>query len=146
MTKAYKELQRKAEFKMIIEAPDAYVAAVALSHKSFSTGRGEREQFFNLLLQLDPRQIPDLGNKLKLVMEKEFMGLTLYKDYCAARVNKATLFKLWLNCCRKSNAVTLEQMIAFAPYQEDYLRRQDRFVDEEGRTTRNMAEFMEWRK
>ena len=108
---------------MIVDAPDVYFAAVALEKHKFSTGRKDREAFFQTVCSLDPRQIPDLFNKLQLVMKKEFMGLTLYKDYCADRVNKSTLFKLWLECCRKSQAVSLEQMIEFAPYQEEYLRR-----------------------
>ena len=37
-------------------------------------------------------------------------------------------------------------MIAFAPYQEDYLRRQDHYVDADGRTTLNMEEYMAYRK
>lgn len=37
-------------------------------------------------------------------------------------------------------------MIAFVPYMEDYLRNQDRYVDAEGRTTKNMEEYMTYRK
>jgi len=56
------------------------------------------------------------------------------------------LYRLWLHCCRRHEAVSLQQMVDFAPYQEDYLRRQDRYVDRDGRTTLNMAEYMAWRK
>ena len=63
---------------MIVEAPDVFIAAVALSERKLCTGRNDRGSFFDIILGLDPRQIPDLGNKLRLVMEKEFMGLTLY--------------------------------------------------------------------
>jgi len=37
-------------------------------------------------------------------------------------------------------------MIAFQPHAEEKLRVYDRFVDAEGRTTLNMAEYMEHRK
>lgn len=65
---------------MIVESPDVYVAAVALSHRDFFNGRGDRTTFFKCILDLDPRQIPDLGNKLVLVTESEFMGLKIYND------------------------------------------------------------------
>ena len=145
---AFSNLQKNADFKMIVEAPDVYIAAVALSNTEFFNGRGDRSAFFDIILKLDPRQIPDLGNKLMLVKQDKFMGLDIYRDKKVdlERVAKKTLFQLWLHCCRKSNAVRLEQMIAFAPYQEEYLRNQDRFVDAEGRTTLNMEEYMEHRR
>ena len=146
---SFANLQKNADFKLIVESPDVYVAAVALSQTSFFNGRGDRTSFFDIILNLDPRQIPDLGNKLALVKNKEFMGLTLYNDKdctSASRVSQKMIFKLWLHCCRRAEAVSLDQMIAFAPYLEDYLRRQDRFVDAEGRTTLNMEEYMAYRK
>ena len=146
---SFSDLQKSAEFKMIVEAPDVYVAAVALSQTDFYNGRGDRTSFFKIILNLDPRQIPDLGNKLALVKSSQFMGLKLYNDKdlaSASRVSQKTLFQLWLHCSRRAQVVTLDQMIAFAPYAEDYLRRQDRYVDAEGRTTLNMEEFMAYRK
>ena len=142
---AWEKIESVSEFRLIIEAPDVYVAAVALSQRQFFNGRGHRTTFFDAILNLDPRQIPDLGNKLMLVTQKEFMGLKLYNDECPGRVSKNILFKLWLHCCRKAKVVTLKQMIAFAPYQETYLRNQDRFVDENGRTTLNMEEYKKLR-
>ena len=56
------------------------MAAVALSEKLFFEGKGDRTIFFDLVLQLDPARIPDLGRKLKLVTSDEFMGLKLYND------------------------------------------------------------------
>mmetsp|Transcript_24259 Transcript_24259/g.30074 ORF Transcript_24259/g.30074 Transcript_24259/m.30074 type:complete len:104 (-) Transcript_24259:326-637(-) len=103
---------------MIVESPDVYIAAVALKSQDFFLGRGDRTTFFNIILDLDARQIPDLGNKLMLVKEKTFMGLKIYNDKSVNldRVKKQTLFKLWSHCCSKSKAVTIEQMVAFAPY------------------------------
>ena len=96
---------------------------------------------------MNPATIPDLGNKLKLVTSKEFMGLKLYNDKMCnpERCNRKTIFNLWLHCCRKSNAVTLNQMIAFQPHAEQWLRIYDRYVDAEGRTTLNMEEYMVYR-
>lgn len=91
--------------------------------------------------------IPDVANKLKLVVAKEFMGLPLYNDKMCKpeRVNKQTLYRLWLHCCRKNDAVTIEQMIAFQPHAEELLRVYDRFVDNQGRSTLNMEEYMAYR-
>ena len=63
------------------------------------------------------------------------MGLRLYKDNCKdegdRKIKKRYLFRIWLHCCRRARAVTLEQLIALAPYWEDYLRHKDRFYDED---------------
>lgn len=64
---SFADLQKNADLKLILEAPDVYIAAVALSQKGFYNGRGDRTSFFDLILSLDPRTIPDLGNKLLLV-------------------------------------------------------------------------------
>ena len=99
-----------ADLKKLVEAPDVFVTAVALSEKSFYEGRGDRTSFFKCIQDLNPARIPDLGRKLKLVTDKEFMGLKLYNDKLCEpeRVNKKTIFNLWLHCCRKSSAVTVE--------------------------------------
>ena len=52
---SFSDLQKSAEFKMIVEAPDVYVAAVALSQTEFYNGRGDRTSFFKIILNLDPR-------------------------------------------------------------------------------------------
>ena len=108
-------LQAQTDIKKLVEAPDVFVAAVALSEKQFYEGKGSRTTFFNIILDLDPAQIPDLGRKLKLVTSNEFMGLNLYNDKMCEpeRVNKQTIYKLWMHCCRRSSAVSLEQMIEF---------------------------------
>lgn len=144
----FASLQKSTDIKKLIEAPDVFIAAVALSRREFYQGKGDRTTFFKVIHELDPRQIPDLARKLKMVMALDFMGLKLYTDKLCdpTRVKKQTIFQLWLKCCRQTRAVTLEQMIAFAPYQEDYLRLLDKYVDETGRTTLNMADYMVYRQ
>lgn len=73
-------MHKNTDFEKLIESPDVYVAAVALSKRDFFIGRGDRNTFFELILKLDPRQIPDLGNKLKLVTSAKFMSLDLFND------------------------------------------------------------------
>ena len=67
-----------------------YLAAVALSEKQFYEGKGDRSTFFQIIQDLNPKMIPDLAKKLKLVTSNEFMGLTLYNDKMCKpdRVNK----------------------------------------------------------
>lgn len=64
-----------ADIRMLIDAPDVFIAAAALSGKEFYQGRGDRTGYFDTILQLAPSGIPDLGRKLKLVTSREFMGL-----------------------------------------------------------------------
>ena len=47
---AFSNLQKNADFKMIVEAPDVYIAAVALSNTEFYNGRGDRTAFFDIIL------------------------------------------------------------------------------------------------
>ena len=63
-----------------MQAPDVYIAAVALSEQKFYEGVGDRTTFFKVIAEMNPERIPDLGNKLKLVTAREFMGLPLYND------------------------------------------------------------------
>ena len=77
------------------------------------------------------------------------MGIPLYNDKMCQpdRVNKQTIFQLWMHCCRSSNAVSIEQMIEFQPHAEEALRTYDRFVDNEGKTTlipEEYKEFSDW--
>lgn len=80
--------------KKLVEAPDVFVAAVAMSQKSFYEGKGDRSTFFKIVQDLNPKMIPDIANKLKLVVAKDFMGLPLYNDKMCKpeRVNKKTIF------------------------------------------------------
>ena len=107
--------QSYAGIGTIVNAPDVYIAAVAMSNSSFYEGKGDRSKFFELILEQNPAGIPDLARKLKLVTSKHFMELSLYNDEKCdpVRINKKIIYKLWMHCCRKSNAVTLEEMISF---------------------------------
>ena len=55
------------DVKVLLEAPDVFVAAAALSSQKFYQGKGDRTAFFNMVLEMDPAKIPDLGRKLCLV-------------------------------------------------------------------------------
>ena len=103
-------MQAMADVRRLVEAPDVYIAAVAMSQKAFYEGKGDRTTFFKIVKELNPARIPDLGRKLKLVTKSDFMGIPLYNDkMCQVeRVNKKTIFELWMHCCRKSNVVTIE--------------------------------------
>lgn len=109
------QLQSAADLKKLVDAPDVYVAAVAMSQKAFYEGKGDRTTFFKIIQDLNPKMIPDLAKKLKLVVSKDFMGMPLYNDKMCKpeRVNQRTIYRLWLHCCRKTDAMTLAQMIEF---------------------------------
>ena len=87
---ALSSMQTMADLRKLVEAPDVYIAAVALSEKSFYEGKGDRTSFFKVVMELNPARIPDLGRKLKLVTSREFMGIPLYNDKICQpdRVNK----------------------------------------------------------
>ena len=89
--------QAYAEIGTIVFAPDVYIAAVAMSRAAFYEGQGDRNKFFELILESNPATIPDLARKLKMVTQKEFMGLTLYSDRPARpeRAKKAHIYRLW---------------------------------------------------
>lgn len=42
--------------------------------------------------------------------------------------------------------MTVDQMIDFAPYMAEKLKLWDKFVDKQGKTTLNVAEYIELRK
>ena len=145
---AFTSMQTMSDVRKLVEAPDIYFAAVAMSEKSFYEGKGDRSSFFKVVMELNPARIPDLGRKLKLVTSREFMGIPLYNDKICQpdRVNKKTINQLWMHCCRSSNAVNIEQMIEFQPHAEETLRMYDRFVDNEGKTTLNPEEYKQFRE
>ena len=76
------------------------------------------------------------------------MGLILYNDTMSnpEKINKKMIFKLWLHCCRRSNAIPVAKFIEFQPHAKEQIEFYEKFVDDEGRTTRNMEEFMAYRK
>ena len=141
------KLSQMHDVKVLMEAPDVFIAAAALSTKKFCQGKGDRTAFFNMILESDPASIPDVGRKLILVTQDKFMGLTLYSDALAncSRVNRKMIFKLWLHLCRKNEVVDLKKMIKFQPHAEEWLIAYDKFVDAEGRTTLNQEEHMKYR-
>lgn len=61
---AMASMQSLSDIKKLVETPDVYVAAVALSNQAFYEGRGDRTTFFKIILDLNPAKIPDLGKKL----------------------------------------------------------------------------------
>lgn len=111
------KLTQMHDVKVLLEAPDVFLAAAALNSNSFYQGKGDRTAFFEMILESDPKSIPDLGRKLALVTKSEFMGVKLFNDKIANvnQVNRKMIYKLWLHCCRKSEVVSLKQMIQFQP-------------------------------
>ena len=135
------------DVKVLLEAPDVFIAAAALSSQKFYQGKGDRTAFLNMVLEMDPAKIPDLGRKLCLVTQTEFLGLKLYNDKLVSdsKVNRKMIYKIWLHTNRKHNAVSLKKLIQFQPHAEEWLTAYDRFVDAEGRTTLNQEEHMQYR-
>ena len=78
------------DVKILLQAPDVFIAAAALNSMQFYMGRGDRTAFFDIVLSTDPRTIPDLGRKLQMITSKKFMGLTFYNDklVCSDKVNR----------------------------------------------------------
>ena len=66
--------------QILLTAPDVYFAAAAFSTKDFYYGRGDRTAFFKMILETNPKHIPDLGKKLALVTKTKFLDLELYND------------------------------------------------------------------
>ena len=109
------------DVKVLLEAPDVYIAAAAMNSMSLFMGKGDRTAFFNIVLSTDPTKIPDLGRKLKLLTSNEFMGLKFYNDklLSADKVNRNMIHKIWLHCRRKYNVISLEQLIDWQPHAEE---------------------------
>lgn len=136
------------DIKIVFESPDVYIAAAALIEQKFFIGKGDRNAFFEAILSSDPTQIPDLFRKLILVTKQEYYGHKIYNDKVCnnLHVRKNTVYRLWLHCVRRHKALTLEQMIEFAPYMKDNLLMYDKYVDNNGRTTLNLVEYAAYRK
>ena len=54
IVKAFEVGLKNTDLSKLIESPDVYYAAVALSKREFFIGRGDRNAFFEIILQLDP--------------------------------------------------------------------------------------------
>ena len=68
------------DVKILLEAPDVYIAAAALNSLKFYIGKGDRSAFFDIVLNTDPATIPDLYRKLQLITKGDFLGLDLFND------------------------------------------------------------------
>lgn len=136
------------DVKLVLEAPDVFLAASVLISQKFYNGKGDRSAFIEQVLDTDPKKIPDLARKLKLSTSSEFYGNKIFNDKLCSSLNlkQQSIFQIWLHCTRRHGVVTLDQMIDFAPYQKEKLLLWDKFVDSDGKTTLNMAEYMEMRK
>jgi hypothetical protein len=110
-------------------------------------GKGDRTKFFDFLLKSNPTQFPDLGKKIRLITATKIGPHEVYNDKnCAPeRLNKHTIFKIWLHTVRRHNCVTLKQLIDAYPYQQDNLKLWDNFVDADGKTTLNPEQYKEFR-
>ena len=86
-----------------MDAPDAFIAAAVLTSEQFFMGKGDRTKFFEFVLNSKPTQIPDLGKKIRLITAKKIGPHDIYNDKnCAPdRLNKTTIFKLWLHTVRR---------------------------------------------
>jgi len=132
----------------VFESPDVFIAAAALISQSFYIGKGDRNAFFEVILASDPTKIPDLFRKLILSTKEDYYGHKIYNDKVCSVLNirKQTVYRLWLHCVKRHGALTLDQMIQFAPYLEQNLRMYDKYVDSNGKTTLNQEEYIAYRK
>lgn len=136
------------DVKLVLEAPNVYTAAAVLIKQKFFLGKGDRSSFIEVVLASDPTKIPDLARKLKLLTAIEFSGFKIYNDKLCSTLNicQQSVYKLWMHCCRSFEVMTVDQMIDFAPYMAEKLKLWDKFVDKQGKTTLNVAEYIELRK
>lgn len=136
------------DVKLVLEAPTFYLGAAVLIQQQFFMGKGDRTSFIEVVLNSDPNKIPDLGRKLGLIGVNNLFGMKIYNDKLCNTLNicQHNIYRLWLHCTRRHNAVSLQQMIDFAPYMEEKLKVWDRFVDKDGKTTLNPADYIEHRK
>lgn len=74
------QLLQKASIKLVLEAPDVYLAAAVMIQESFFNGKGDRAAFIEAVMQTDPSKIPDLARKLTLITTGQFQGHQIYKD------------------------------------------------------------------
>jgi hypothetical protein len=83
-------------------------AASFLHFSPFYQGKGDRTEFIKALLARDPKTIPQVANKLRLISCERYKGLSLYKDknLVAGQLKKQTIFKLWLHLVRRANVMT----------------------------------------
>ena len=68
------------DVKLVLEAPDYYTAAAVLVCQKFYNGKGDRTALIDVVLNTDPKTLPDIGRKLKLITMKEIYGNEIYND------------------------------------------------------------------
>jgi hypothetical protein len=98
------------DVKLVLEAPTMYLGAAVLIQQSFFLGKGDRTSFIEVVLASDPKKIPDLGRKLQLITIDNLYGKKIYNDKLCNTLNicQQSVYKLWLHCTRRHNAVTLD--------------------------------------
>ena len=98
------KLKQMHDVKVLLEAPDVFIAAAALSSLKFYIGKGDRSAFFKIILETDPAKIPDLYRKLQLVTNSDFMGMKLFNDKLCSpdSISRTMIFRLWLHTTRKN--------------------------------------------
>lgn len=60
----FASMASQEDVKMFLEAPSAPLAAACLTMNAVYIGKGDRNTFFNFILESDPTKIKDLGQKL----------------------------------------------------------------------------------
>lgn len=136
--------------RIIIEAPDAYIAAAVLLKANMFMGRGDRSAMIEIVLSSNPSSISDLYHKLKMVTATTFCDSKIFQDNrqedYQMKFSKKTAYQLWLHCCRKNQVLTCEQMVELCPAHADLIRVWDKYVDAHGKTTLNLQEYAQYRK
>ena len=143
----FASMASQEDVKMFLEAPTSFLAAACLTMNAVFIGKGDRNTFFNFILESDPTRITDLGKKLYFLTKNKLGPFDVYNDKLCnpEKLNKQTIYRLWLHCVRKHKAVALVDLIKAYPYQEENLKIWDRFVDIEGKTTLNPEEYKQFR-
>lgn len=114
----FKSLDTEEDVKLILEAPDAYYGAAVLTSQPFFIGKGDRTTFLKVVLNSNPKTIKDLGKKIGMLTKSKIGSFSVYNDKLCnpERLNKQTIYRLWLHCRRRHQAVTLEELIEAYPY------------------------------
>lgn len=62
------------DVKAVLEAPDVFTAAAVLVQQKFYNGKGDRSALIEVVLNTDPKTLPDIGRKLKLLTADKYHG------------------------------------------------------------------------
>jgi hypothetical protein len=74
-----------------------------------------------------------------LLTNTRYCGLKLWKDVCydkgvRLRIRRDIVYKLWRLCCRETEALTVEELIQVAPWQEEAIMFWTKFLDKDYKT------------